>query len=128
MSEGYPDGKELLAATAKLLGAGTGQWKKRVPNRHQPFRWRARAAFADLDGNGLTDLVTAGAVTREAHLFRRFQDREGSLRLRDDGPFRLPDGDTIQGVDFQPTQFFLVDWNGDGLMDLFFNECRRQVG
>ena len=128
LCEGYPDGKELLAATAKLLGAGTGQWKKRVPNRHQPFRWRARAAFADLDGNGLTDLVTAAAVTREAHLFRRFQDGEGSLLLRDDGPFRLPDGDTIQGVDFQPTQFFLVDWNGDGLLDLFFNECRRKSG
>ena len=128
LCEGYPDGKELLAATAKLLGAGTGQWKKRVPNRHQPFRWRARAAFADLTGDGLTDLVTAAAVTREAHLFRRFRDGDGTLRLRDDGPIRLPGGETIQGVHFQPSQFFLVDWNGDGLLDLFFNECWRKSG
>ena len=128
LCEGYPDGEEFLAATAKLLGAGTGQWRKRVPNRHQPFRWRARAAFADLTGDGLTDLVTAAAVTREAHLFRRYRDGDGTLRLRDDGPFRLPGGEAIQGVDFQPSQFFLVDWNGDGLLDLFFNECRRRSG
>ena len=128
LCEGYPDGKDLLAATAKLLGAGTGQWKKKVPNRHQPFRGRARAAFADVTGDGLTDLVTAAAVTWEAHLFRRFRDGEGTLRLRDDGPFRLRGGEAIQGVDLQPSQFFLVDWNGDGLLDLFFNECRRRSG
>ena len=128
LCQGYPDSPELLAATSRLLGSGTGNWKKRVPNRHQPFRWRARAAFADVTGDGLTDLITAAAVTRDATLFAQSRDSDGRLKLHDRGVIRLPNGGTIKGVDYQPAQFSLLDWNGDGLQDVFFNHCRRKSG
>ena len=59
--DGFPENGMTLRATARLLGADTKQWMKRVPDPHSPFGWRSRAGFGDFNGDGLMDMVTTDA-------------------------------------------------------------------
>ncbi len=120
--DGYPETRETLRATANLLGAGTKTWKKRVPDRLSPFYWRCRAAFGDLTGDGLPDMITSDGMTREATLFVQYRDGQGNRSLRRQGALRLTDGTTFTSRLGQPGQYFLADWDGDGLLDLIFNQ------
>jgi len=119
--DGYPETAETLRATANLLGADTKKWKKRVPDKLSPFYWRCRAAFGDLTGDGLADMITSDGMTREATLFVQYRDGQGNRRLRRQGALTLTDGKAFTTRLDQPGQYFLADWDGDGLLDLIFN-------
>ena len=118
--DGYPETAESLARTAELL-----KKQKRPPDPTQPFGWRARAGFGDLNGDGLMDIVHADGRTHNASyyadvycLFVQYRDKEGNLRLRRDRIITLPDGSPMKGPVSITSQSLVVDWDGDGLLDL----------
>ncbi|MBN2292475.1 MAG: VCBS repeat-containing protein [Pirellulales bacterium] len=111
--DGYPENMKTLKAAARALSSGS----KMPYDPTQPFWWRSRAAFGDLTGDGLTDMITADAKMT-TKLFEQYRDASGSLRLREVGPVKLPDGNTIHS--HIPPQYILVDWDRDGLLDLIF--------
>ena len=123
--DGYPETTETLAATAKLLGAGTGKWGKRMFDPNSPFGWRARAGFADFNGDGLMDMVHADGRTRNSSgyadqyaLFVQYRDAEEKLKLRRDRVIRLPDSKPLKGPAGITSQAIPADWDQDGRMDL----------
>jgi len=81
--DGYPETPASLVATAKLLGAETKQWVKRPPDTKQPFGWRQRASFGDLDGDGRPDLL-AGCGYGNYAFYRRTP-----LEMKDRPKFQL---------------------------------------
>ena len=124
--DGYPDGPEQRARSAQLAG------DRDVPNHPypyeetRPFFWRTGAGFADLNGDGLMDMVTLDGFTRRLTLFAQYRDGAGELRLRKDGPLRLMDGreidDSVVGRSQHWTERFVcVDWDGDGLIDIVYS-------
>ncbi len=123
--DGYPETAETLAATAKLLGAGTKNWAKRMLDPNSPFGWRARAGFGDLNGDGLVDMVHADGRTQNVSgyadvysLFVQYRDADGKLKLRRDGVITHPDGSPLKGPGFITSQALVTDWDGDGLLDI----------
>jgi len=123
--EGYPETSETLRATAKLLGAITGKWNKRMLDPNSPFGWRARAGFGDFNGDGLMDMVHADGRTRNSSgyadvyaLFVQYRDGQGRLRLRRDRVITLPDGEPLKGPGAITSQAIPADWDQDGLLDL----------
>lgn len=124
--DGYPDSPAKRAQSAKLAG------DKRTPNqpypyeKDQPFMWRTGVGFADLNGDGLMDLITHDGYTRKLTLFVQYGDADNTLRLRKHGPLRLSDGrlidDSIVGRAKHWTESFrCVDWDGDGLIDIVYS-------
>ena len=123
--DGHPETPETLRATAKLLGAGTGKWNKRMLDPNSPFGWRARAGFGDFNGDGLMDMVHADGRTRNSSgyadvyaLFVQYRDQHGRLRLRRDRVITHPDGKPLKGPEAITSQAIPTDWNNDGLLDL----------
>ena len=121
----YPETAATLAATAKLLGAGTQKWGKRMFDPNSPFGWRARAGFADFNGDGLMDMVHADGRTRNASgyadqyaLFVQYRDDQGQRKLRRDQVITLPDGQPLKGPGGITSQAIPADWDQDGLIDL----------
>src|SRR5690606_10955399 len=100
-----------------------------IPDPSAPFWWRSRAGFGDLNGDGLTDMVTAdgqsnvtpNGFSAEAALFVQYRDANGDLRLRKDRVLTLADGTSTINVQYQPSQTIIHDWDGDGLLDLVIN-------
>ena len=125
--DGHPETPESLARTERLLGVGTKpqRWQKRPPDPTQPFGWRARAGFGDLNGDGLMDMVHADGRTHNGSLyadvyclFVQYRDKQGKLRLRRDQIITLPDGSPMKGPVSITSQSLVIDWDGDGLLDL----------
>ncbi|MCX7425725.1 MAG: VCBS repeat-containing protein [Planctomycetia bacterium] len=121
--DGFPDSPEQLAATARL----TAQPDVVYPvEKDQPFFWRTGVAFADYNGDGLPDMITADGQTRQAVLFVQYRDGEGTLRLKRERVLKLPDGrpidETVVGRSNHWTESYRpVDWDGDGLVDLVYS-------
>jgi hypothetical protein len=109
--DGYPETEETRQAAARLLADGS----KSPKDKTSPFGWRARAAFGDVTGDGLTDMITFNPSYRAA-LFVRYRDAQGRLRLREDRVLTYPDGSEVK-----TGNCFLVDWDRDGLLDLIIN-------
>lgn len=129
--DGYPDGPDHLAASVK---AAEDQDSAYPREETRPFYWRMQAAFADFNGDGLMDLMTADCAHRRATLFVQYRDGEGNLRLKKGEPLALPDGRPIDEkmVDGIATgwgeSYSAVDWEGDGLLDLVFTKSGMPPG
>ena len=65
-------------------------------------------------------MVTKDGQTTKATLFVQFRGADGRLRLRKEKALTLRDGQPIDGGTFRA-----VDWDGDGLIDLFDGEGIR---
>ncbi|MBN1342170.1 MAG: VCBS repeat-containing protein [Phycisphaerae bacterium] len=126
LCDGYPDTPEHRARSAKLAG------DKDVPNnpypyeKDRPFFWRTGVGFGDLNGDGLTDLVTHDGQVRKLTLFTRYRDSAGALRLKKDRPLTLADGRQIDDAIVQRSahwteSFRCADWDGDGLVDVVYS-------
>lgn len=126
LCDGFPDSPAKRAASARLAA------DESIPNvpypyeEDQPFFWRTGAGFADLNGDGLMDLITHDGLTRKLTLFVQYRDEQGNLRLRKDRPLRLADGrlidDALVGRSAHWTESFrCVDWDGDGRIDILYS-------
>ena len=125
--DGYPDSPEARAHAGRLADDKTLPNHPYPDDTTSPFWWRTGAAFGDWNGDGLMDLITHG-TDRKATLFVQYRDPSGHLRLRREGYVRLEDGrlidDAIVGREKHWTESFrAVDWDGDGLIDLVYNNA-----
>jgi len=119
--EGYPDSPEARAESVRLATDDDPYPRE----ESQPFFWRTGAGFADLNGDGLMDLVTMDGDTRQLTLFVQYRDAQGDLRLRKARPLKLTDGrpidDSVVGRSRHWTESFrCLDWDGDGLIDIVY--------
>jgi hypothetical protein len=123
----YPDSPQRRAVSGKL---GEDRDLPDHPyhfDEGSPFWWRTGAAFADWNDDGLMDFITHDEF-RKAMLFVQHRDRKGRLRLKKQDYVRLEDGrmidDSIVGREKHWTESFrAVDWDGDGLIDLIYNNA-----
>ena len=98
------------------------------------FSFRAQPAPVDWNGDGLPDLVAGSSSGRDRNdgkdiavsLYLRYRSPDGSLKLKAAQPFRLADGTELRTPIPYHHGFEVVDWDGDGKLDLFSNE-RSQV-
>jgi len=111
--DGYPETKQTLKTAAETLMLVGG---KSPYDLTQPFQWRARAAFGDLTGDGLPDIITSDE-RKTTTLFVQYRDPQGQRRLRKVGSVRVPNGDVIKSP---YPQYVLIDWDSDGLLDLIY--------
>lgn len=124
--DGHPDSPEKRAESARLAS------DKATPNapypyeEDRPFFWRTGAGFADLNGDGLMDMVTHDGYRRKLTLFVQYRDATGGLRVRKDRQLKLADkrviDDSIVGRSAHWTESFrCTDWDGDGLTDIIYS-------
>ena len=90
----FPDSDRLRAVSAQRA-----QNMTYPPEREQPFFWRTGAAFADWNGDGLTDIATLDGNTRKLTLFIQYRGVDGERRLLKDRALRLAasSGETPDG-------------------------------
>jgi len=122
--DGYPDSPETRAATGRLI---MEKWEGE-PDKRSPFGWRRRAAFVDLNGDGLRDLVTQEWEKNRLRLFARYRDEDGTLRLKEDRLLRFQDGEPIteatvlgRTIKNHAGCAMLADWDNDGLLDVIYS-------
>ena len=111
--DGYPETSQTLLTAARTLMTVGG---KSPYDPTQPFQWRARGAFGDLTGDGLPDIITSDEH-KTTSLFVQYRDGTGQRRLRKVGPVKTRNGEVIKSP---YPQYVLVDWDGDGLLDLIY--------
>ena len=118
--EGFPDSAKIRTATAQLVAKSTGNVYP--TDKSQPFHWRSGAAFVDFNGDGLTDVVTRAWSKCSFTLFLRYRDEKGVLRLREDRTLK-----TVGGRQFHGSRVNVVDWDGDGILDIIHSEGTPQA-
>ncbi|MBC8874381.1 MAG: VCBS repeat-containing protein [Planctomycetes bacterium] len=133
LCDGYPDGPEQRARSARLASDPKSNNGVYPLEKERPFMWRTGAAFADWTGDGLTDLVTLDGYSRRAALFAQYRNDQGELRLRRGPELKLADGrpidDRIVSRKAHWTESFrAVDWDSDGLMDLIYSVAGSHSG
>jgi hypothetical protein len=121
--DGYPDSPELRRLSAERALDDADPTYPREKER--PFFWRTGAAFADWNGDRLTDLATHDCWTRKLTLFTQYRHGD-MLRLKKAGPMKLADGrliddELVERSAHWTESFRPVDWDGDGLLDLIYN-------
>ena len=123
--DGFPDSDALRTQSAQRACDPESNNGCYPYEAERPFMWRTGAAFADWNGDGLMDLVTDNCAKREPTLFVQYRAAGGTLRLKQDGPVKLTNGALLHSVTVPRTKwtesYRPVDWDGDGLMDLFYS-------
>lgn len=124
--DGHEDSPSLRGQSARRASDPNSNNGVYPLEPEQPFMWRTGAAFADWDGDGLTDFITLDGFRRQAALFVQYRAADGRLRLRRGPPLALSDGrpidDRIVSRRAHWTESFrAVDWDGDGRTDLIYS-------
>jgi len=109
--DGFPDSPERRAESGRL-SSDKNVKNYPYPFENTPFFWRTCAGFGDLNGDGLTDLVTLDGTSRRTILYAQYRDAAGKLRLKREREL------TVGGKSFRASCTRIVDWDGDGLNDL----------
>jgi hypothetical protein len=132
---GADDSAEARTASAtkarEELAHKHASGKRYPPEPGQPFFWRTGAAFADFDGDGVIDMITADGGSRVATLFAQDRRPGEPPRLRRVGPLETTDGKPIDGggrPGHLTDAFRAVDWDGDGLIDLVHSSAGTWTG
>jgi hypothetical protein len=131
--DGFPDSpklRELSATRANDPKSNNGVYPF---EKERPFLWRTGTALADFNGDGLTDLVTHDGHTRVATLFTQYRHKDGTPHLRKDRALQLSDGRPINDAivnrrSHWTESFRAIDWDGDGLQDLFYSVAGAHGG
>jgi len=128
--DGFPDSTIQRDRSAALADDPKTPHAPYPLEEGQPFYWRTGPAFADFNGDGLMDFVTADGQTRQATLFTQYKVDGGSLQLRKKCVMKLTDGRAIDhklvdGSRGWTESFRAVDWDGDGLLDLIYSHAGR---
>lgn len=116
--DGYPDSPAIRAKSARLVAAKKPPYPK---DKASPFAWRCGAGFADFNGDGLMDMVTKAGSGYSLTLFLRYHDKDGVLRLKEAKTLK-----TVSGKQFSGRRTNVIDWDGDGLLDIIFSRASTQ--
>ena len=131
--EEFPDSPEQRAQSARRAIAPDSNNGVYPLEPERPFMWRTAAAFADWNGDGLTDFITHDGAVRKATLFVQRKDADGQFRLHKERPVLLNDGRMIDDTIVQrgahwTESFTAVDWDSDGLQDLVYSIAGAHSG
>ena len=126
--DGFPDSPESRKRSA-VRAKDPKSKKGPYPNeKEQPFNWRVRGSYADLNGDGLIDLVTDNGASQQLTLFPRYRASDGTLHLRAGQVLTMAGGtaitdDAVQGGDNPRAggHHFVIDWDGDEVLDIVYS-------
>lgn len=109
--------------------------RKLLHDEGEHFSFRSRPAPVDWNGDGLMDLVAGAAGARNRNdskdiavcVYLRYRDARGVLRLRSGKVLQMVDGNEMRTPIPYHHGYEVVDWDGDGDLDLLANEKTQLV-